>query len=322
MESERQYPDEEQTKEGLIDLSSLTAEFCSDDDIREYLSNVNCRYKDKDLWIRINTEFGFFETQNKSILKDVEDGKLKDTNSETIWQFKVDEVVDEQQKFIQMKKEIFQMMDEVMIDVAKSLGKFLPDWKLPHGPKIFFTLSGHSDYRLENDTNIIVNLKFLINKTDRKESLRKGLTHELFHLWMNKDGLVSVYEDPLYTEKQYLINRTINEGLACLLSGDSLKEHHEGQGTDYQEFINLSFAFYNNTLAAKDIIKLKEKIRIGLKNMGYIYVVGHVVVSTILKHDGMEKFKEFILQAPKNPSALIQRYKEICELDKDLPKIY
>ena len=55
--------------------------------------------------------------------------------------------------------------------------------------------------------------------------------------------------------------------------------------------------------------------------MGHFYVVGNEIAKVILQKDGIEPFKKLIIEARKNPAIFLQRYKEICSENIELPKI-
>lgn len=55
--------------------------------------------------------------------------------------------------------------------------------------------------------------------------------------------------------------------------------------------------------------------------MGHFYVVGNEIAKVILQKDGIEPFKKLIIEARKNPAVFLQRYKEICSENIELPKI-
>ena len=55
--------------------------------------------------------------------------------------------------------------------------------------------------------------------------------------------------------------------------------------------------------------------------MGHFYVVGNEVAKAVLWHDGIERFRELIVEVRENSLVFLQRYKEICKRETDLHKI-
>lgn len=118
--------------------------------------------------------------------------------------------------------------------------------------------------------------------------------------------------------KSQIVFRTIDEGLAVLVSGQSLSEHHEKQGQDYQKYIAESFEFFKEFLTQNDRTELEKMNEQEFKNMGHFYVVGNEISKTVLQQIGIEKFRKLIENCRLSPEKIIDEYESICNNNPEL----
>ena len=276
--------------------------------------------EDKEKWLEENKDK--LEQNKDKIEKSVEDGLIADAEPETIWQFQIDKAKEGQEKVLAIKGELEGQIDEIKIEVAKRLGKYLPDWTARKA-RIVFTMNERADFCIDRDT-IIVDLGRLLFEQDPTEKVKEGVTHEVFHLWMS-EGLE--WSDSKQDEasdqdlKDRIVFKTVDEGLAVLISGQSLETHHEKQGRDFAEYKNESFESINHFLAEQDREALEKIKDDEFQNMGHFYIVGNEIAKAILQHDGVESFRTLILDAREKPAIFLQRYKEISNENNELPRI-
>lgn len=310
----------ESKREGLVNLDALSFDFCADDLVRDFYEIKLRELADKEKWLEENKEK--LEQNKEKIAKAVEDGLIADSQPETIWQFQIDKAKEGQEKVLAIKGELESRVDEIKNEVAKRLGKFLPDWAADQ-TKIVFTMNEKADFCIDGDI-ITVDLGRLLFEQNPIEKVEGGVTHEVFHFWMSeKIEWSDSKQDEASNQalKERVIFKTIDEGLAVLISGQSLETHHAKQGRDYTEYRNESFESFNHFLSEKDREALEKNKDKEFQNMGHFYVVGNEIAKTVLQHDGAQAFKKLIINARENPVVFLQRYKEICSENMELLKI-
>jgi len=307
-------------KEGRINIDALSFDFCDDNVVHTFYDEKLHSLGDKEKWFEKNKEN--LEQNKDRITKAVEDGLIKDSQPETIWQFQVDKARDGQEKVVEIKRELESKIDEIKDEVVKRLGKFLPNWSSDKA-KIVFTMNEKADFCIDNDT-ITVDLGRLLFEQDPIEKIKEGVTHEVFHHWMAEK---SEWSDSKQNEmsdqslKDQVVFKTVDEGLAVLISNQSLEKHHINQGRNFTEYTKRSFDSFNSFFSEDNRDRLEKYKDEEFKNMGHFYVVGNKIVATVLQNDGIENFRKQIVEARDNPSVFLQRYKKICEEDIKLPKI-
>jgi len=307
-------------KEGLVNLDSLSFEFCEDNLACDFYDEKLGVLKNKGKWLEENSDK--LEQNKEKIKKAVKDGLIADANPETIWQFQIDKAKEWQEKVLAIKNELENRIDEIKTEVVKRLGKYLPDWTAEKA-KIVFTINEKADFCIDRDT-ITVDLGRLLFEQDPAEKVKEGISHEVFHLWMSEGQEWSDSEQDEVSEqdlKDRIVFQTVDEGLAVLISGLSLENHHVKQGRNFAEYTKESFESFSRFLSEKDREALEKTKDEEFRNMGHFYVVGNKIVATLLQHDGIEKFRERIVDARENPSVFLQRYKEVCDKNEDLHKI-
>lgn len=298
----------------------MTFNFCADDKIKNYYDQELSKIEDREKWIEENKEKLI---QNKAkILKAVEDGLISDNRPGTIWQFQYNEAKEGQEKVLQIKRELEGGVKDIKRIVAERLGGFLPDWIL-NKATISFTMNEKADFCIDRD-NITVDLGRLVLEKDFFEKTIQGIAHEVFHIWMSEKLDWSDAEQDSVSDvalKNRIIFKTVDEGLAVLASGQSLKTHHEKQGRKYGEFIQESFAAFNNFTSAKSREELEKTKDEEFQNMGHFYVVGNEIAQTLLNNKGIENFKKLIEEARNDPTKIFELYKAICADNHELPRI-
>jgi len=233
-----------------------------------------------------------------------------------------DKAKEGQEKALVIKNELENHVDEIKAEVTKRLEKFLPDWIVDQA-KIVFTMNEGADFCIDRNT-ITVDLGRLLFEQNQTEKVKEGITHEIFHLWMSEGSEWSDSEQDEISDqvlKDRIVFKTVNEGLAVLISGQALETHHTKQGRNFVEYRNESFESFNRFLSEKDREALEKIKDEEFQKMGHFYVVGNEIAKVILQKDGIEPFKKLIIEARKNPAVFLQRYKEICSENIELPKI-
>ena len=322
MDSEVSYNVEKQElkKEGLINIDALSFEFCNDGLIHDFYEEKLRELENKEKWLKNNRKK--LEQNKKKIKKAVKNGLIANTNHETIWQFQINKAKEGQEKVPTVKNELMGRIDEIKMAVIKRLGKYLPDWTAKTA-KIVFTMNEDADFCIDGDI-ITIDLSRLLFEQNPTEKVKQGISHEVFHFWMSEGQEWPNSEQSEISDqnlKDRIIFGTINEGLAVLISGQSLSNHHTKQGRDFLEYTNESFSSFNHFLSEENHESLEKIQDEEFQDMGHFYVVGNEIVSTVLQYDGIEKFRAQIVDARDNPSIFLQRYREICDRNKELCKI-
>jgi len=181
MRSERK--EGQNNREGIIDLSNLSVFFCDNELLNSYYEKKLAEIEDEDKWIEDNRD-NLLREKNK-ITQAVKDGIISDGEPETIWKFRVKKLEDLKDKLISIKNEAEDRLSEIKKEIALRLGKFLPDWKLKEA-NVNFTINEKADYCVDG-TEITVDLGRLIHEENPIENVIEGITHELFHVWMEEE---------------------------------------------------------------------------------------------------------------------------------------
>lgn len=293
----------EQNKEKAIDLTNLSVEFDTDETIKNSILE-NKGVKEYEKWLEKNKPE--IEEKQQEIMKAVEMGILPNSEPETIYKFQIDRRSKNINEIIDIRKQIEENLDNILQEVAKSLEKFLPNWKIKPA-KIIFTINEDADFCFDENV-ITADLERLLFSKNYTRSVVKGITHEIFHIWMHETKNDLPKTIPGFDEiRSWNIFKTIDEGLAVLISDMSLKKHHEEQKRNYSEYKTESFQFFEKFLE-ESTPEPKKYQKKGLNNMGYFYVVGYEVVKSILEKEGLENFKKSIIQSRKHPEIFLQKY--------------
>ncbi len=227
-----------------------------------------------------------------------------------------------QGKVLQIKKELEGRVEDIKKIASEKLGGFLPDWIL-NKATISFTMNEKADFCVDKDV-ITVDLGRLVFEKDFFEKTVQGITHEIFHVWMSEKSDWSDAKQDSVSDtalRNRIILKTVDEGLAVLVSGQSLKIHHEKQGRKYNEFIQESFTAFNNFTSAKSREELEKIKDAEFQNMGHFYVVGHEIVQAILKKEGIKNFRNLVEEARDNPAKILELYKKISADSPELARI-
>lgn len=150
-----------------------------------------------------------------------------------------------------------------------------------------------------------------------ESELIKGLTHEFFHCWMiegnEKFKFFCLHKDkhPTNLLKEYIFYKIIDEGLAVLISQQSLEKHHITK--DYGTYKAESFIVFNKFLAAVKKEELVNFLENEFKNMGHFYIVGYTIAKLIHDKLGIEYMKMKLPEIRRNPFVL---FDEFINLDK------
>ncbi len=306
--------------ENSIDLSNLTSTFASDAEIEAFFDQKSLDLKDKDSWIEKNLEF--IIKGKDEISKAVSDGLIADGKPETIWKYKIKQAKEGRDKAIRTRDSIRGNVEIIKEEVAKRLSHYLPSW-VAGKSMVNFTITDKADYCV--DGNIItVDLGRLSSQKNILEDATKGITYEVFHLWMDEGSNWSDSNQDEASDSELrdrIIFKTIDEGIAVLVSGFSLEKHHADLGRNYTRLIPESFESFNTFLKAKDRGQLEKFKDEEFDSMGHFYVVGNEIAKTVLEHKGIEEFRKLIEESRVNPIRMIEEYNQICVRNPELPKI-
>lgn len=300
-------------KEPRIDLSSVKMEFCSKQKVKEWHEEKLSELKDKDKWIEENQEN--FEKKKGQIDKLVRRGELPDARIETLWEVKRKDLEGAREDIDRIKVEIERNKEWFKESVSKQLERYLPAWT-PKEIKIVFTINQESDFEFHNNT-IIADLYRLSLEKKLEKRVKEGVSHELFHIWMEEENEWSKEERA--SSKEYFIFKTADEGLAVLVSGQSLEDFHESQGRDYSQYKEESFQKFSSFLEKDDKEEIRKQGKEGLRAMGSFYVVGNEMAKSILKERGMDDFRGVIKKTRQDYRSFYEEYNEICQENEQLP---
>jgi len=315
-----EWPQNIEKQGGNIDISNLSYDFCNDDLISAYYEQKLLEIADKNKWLEENQE-NLLQSKDR-IAKAVQDGLIANDNPETIWQFQMDRIKNGKNEIIRIKAEIERNIEQIKINVAKRLSEFLPNWKSEKAT-VTFTMNDKADFCVD-ENQITVDLGRLLKNENFIENVTEGITHEVFHIWMKEKN---EWSDSKMTEaideelKSQIIFRTVDEGLAVLMGGQSLAKHHEKQGRDYKKYIAESFEFFKRFLKQDNRVELEKMKNPGFKNMGFCYVVGNEIAKTVLQQIGIEKFRKLVEDCRLNPEKIIDEYESICDNNPELISI-
>lgn len=303
-----------------IDISNLSYNFCDDDLINTYYEQKLSELTDKNKWLKKNKE-NLLQSKDK-IAKAVRDGLIIDDKPETIWQFQIDRISKGKNEVMRIKTEIEQRMEQIKINVAKKLSVFLPNWK-PEKMIIIFTMNDKADFCVD-ENEITVDLGRLSGNKDFIEEVTSGIAHEVFHVWMKEKNEWSDSkqdDEPDEALRSQIIFRTVDEGLAVLVSGQSLRKYHEKQGINYEEYITESFEFFKKFLKQNNRVELETAKEKEFESMGHFYVTGNEIAKTVLQQIGIEKFRKLIEDCRISPEKIIEEYESICNNNPKLISI-
>ena len=221
-------------------------------------------------------------------------------------------------KCIAVKNELEDKTESIMEAVRAKLAMYLPDWR-PETVKVTFKIMEDADYRNPNNGEIEADLWRMTYKKDVIDNVIKGVAHELFHEWMNEQGKLKELDQsgngngedvPIEIGRELVRARMIDEGLAVLISGQSLKAHHEEHGVRYDTFVVESFKYFDDFEKIDDVKEQKVLGSTGFKNMGQFYVVGYEMVRAILDRVGEVRFRELVVLSRDNTEIMFEEYEK------------
>lgn len=291
--------------EGKINLENLSIEFCDDDFIRSHYKEKKDEMPGKDEWLEENPDWK--EKYKDVISKAVENGVIPDGEIDTIWRYQISKRNEGIEPAITIKKELKERIEDIKLDVAKRLSKYLPDWKLKSA-NVNFTVNENADYYVD-DGEITVDLVRLATKEDYYDDVVGGMAHEIFHIWM-KEGVSFEKEETLSSAKSKIILGTVDEGLATLVGNQSLYKHHEDRGRNYSEYKDQSFRLFKKTLESDSLNDVREYDETAFKDMGNAYVVGYEMANSVLQKVGIEKFRKLIVECKADPEVMLKEYEK------------
>ncbi len=231
-------------------------------------------------------------------------------------------------------RELADKTEEIKEAIARRLGKFLPEWRLDR-TVLNLTITELGNWTIKdvkNRTIIEGDLETAALSGDPFESIVRGATHEIFHLWMEEKHRKSE-KKAWYAEdlsglsdqelKEKMIFTTIDEGLASKICDQSLEQSlsgvYEPQGKDYAEYVRESFWIFNEFIKAANRDELNKFF---VKNLFTNFsVVGNEIAKIVLEKVGIDNFKKMIEGARNNPGVFFDAYKAICVKNPELPEV-
>ena len=284
---------------GRMDFSSVAVSFCDDRDIEGFYERKDKEWRDFEEWKRKNSER--MVAARERIRAAVSAGILADENPETIWNFEKEEMCRKKEMVSGRRDELAQRREELLRLCEERLWQWLPDWTPRGGVEIYFVLNEKANFWVDGK-KIGADLLRMADQTDFFERTVCGICHELFHVWMF-EGLEEAKE---YTPREKILYRIVDEGLAVFVSGQSLREHHESQGREYDEYKKESFDFFEKFRETEDEEVLREMQKEGFEASGYFYVFGYETVRELFEEMGAARFREMMQTVRDDPKRIFE----------------
>jgi hypothetical protein len=301
-------------KNSEIDLMNVKIEFWSDEQIAAFFDDRLEALNDPENFLSKN------QWQLDNLKRHVaKEGYSDQEIADKFIQREKRRSVEMKEKCIAVKAELESKLELIMEAVHTKLATYLPNWK-PSSVKVTFKIMEDADYRHPNNGEVEADLWRIVYKENKVDDVIHGVTHEIFHEWMNEQGELKRLDEyrkedaesaPLEIGRKLVRARTIDEGLAVLISGQSLKQHHEERGIDYGSFVMESFKYFDDFEKITDAKEQKSVGSAGFKNMGQFYVVGYEIVRAVRDHVGEPRFKELVALARENPELMFEEDENI-----------
>jgi len=297
----------ENVREQTVDLSRLTVHVVGEKTLNTYYEKKAAKTMDPEKWYKKNHRA--LENEKIFLEKMVTDGILSDLKPESLCRFIQGKIETEKADVKRLRIAIRQRSPEMLNAAASRLSEFIPPWNLDEGT-VNFTLDDRADFRVDG-TKITADMGRLTRAKDWFETTVEGIAHESFHIWMQEgDGWSDAEQEsaPLSALINHIIFRTVDEGLAVLISRQKLKEHHEKAGRNYSAYIEESFQAFRDFLHQSKREIVNEIYVEAFENMGHFYVVGNEMAKALLDTLGGNEFRALIQTARQDPAKLIERY--------------
>jgi len=304
--------------ESNINFSKVNLKYWSDEEINSFFDKRITALQNSNEFIEENK--WQFDNFKKHIIGE---GYSGEEMIKRFIQREIKNSTNAKEKATTVRNQLEEKKEEILEQVKLKLEKYLPDWDV-NTTEIVFKVMEDADYRHPRNGKVEVDLWRLTFQDDVIENVVGGITHELLHEWMgessqkyyrNENRFISIEDAKLSA-----CNKTVDEGLAVLVSGMALSKHYEEQRLDYQKAIDESFKYFKDFFTITDVEIAKQTYRKGLNNMGPFYVVGYEVAKEVFERIDLNQFRILIAKIRENPKILFDEYLSLGG-GKILPKI-
>jgi hypothetical protein len=307
-----------------IDLSNVVTWFIKEENISKFFMK---RMKKIESWPKPTTE----NQMIRSFLEENKNSALKNCANYA-------------NHFNENLKNIRRKIPEILKEVAQNLGEYLPDWTAPKTVIRFLIYDKKNSSAFIRGNQIFVNLLSNGNEKLLIESITHELVHRWMQpvykkqpknlrLWLalsnyilpickfridhEEDFPFKVILDPLLllimenrSERIRQANswekicRTIDEGLAQMLSGNKEKDDTS---------ICIGEAFFESLFLPSDVREvMREDIETdGFRGLACLYDYGLHLAETVKEEIGMKKFRKLTIACRENPMAMVEAYNRI-----------
>ena len=299
-----------------IDLSHVSVRFIDDKTIDRHYVKKASKIADPQKWYDMNRNA--LENEKPALEKMVADGILPDTRPESLCRYLQNRLASEKTEAERLRDAVKERHQEILRAAASRLSEFIPSWK-PEKASLFFTLDERADFRVDG-TKITADLGRLAHAKNWLETATAGITHEIFHIWMQEgDDWSDAEMDKATTDKlkKHIVFKTVDEGLAVLVSRQKLSEHHKKSGREYPAYIDQAFQAFRTFLREKHRQRIEKTYKEAFENMGRFYVVGNEMAKAVLQSIGPDEFRALIQESRRDSVKLIEQY----ILNTDDPKL-
>ncbi|PIR86998.1 MAG: hypothetical protein COU11_02085 [Candidatus Harrisonbacteria bacterium CG10_big_fil_rev_8_21_14_0_10_49_15] len=286
---------------GSVDLTEVSFSFSSDTELAQYGEAIRTELGNKEKWLAERAEE--FVANRVQIEEAVVAGVLPEATLEAVWRWRSAQEETARERLLKIRDLLADNVEVLRAAAEARLARFLPDWS-PRELRVVFTTDESADYRFDEGV-VYVSLPHQLKISDVLQDVEQGLAHELFHAWM-QEGRVDEDIETVEQLKDSIRFRILDEGIAVLVSGQSLERHHEAQGRNYDEYRKEAFEVFAGLRQADDFAELEESEENGFRDMGYFYVIGNEFAKKILARVGKDKFRELIPVFKKEPKRFFE----------------
>ncbi|EKE18772.1 MAG: hypothetical protein ACD_9C00242G0002 [uncultured bacterium] len=289
----------EKEKESNIDLLLVKVDFIADTEIDLWCSQKIAESKDMASWIKK------MEDDDKLKQEDIDwalkNGMIAQNTKQAVWEYVHAKDIGRRVAIEKIRNEIEQKLKFIMRQSASMLEKYLPDWK-PENLVINFTTNESANFCIDVK-NITIDLNRLSENPNAINDVINGITHELFHAWME-------IEKSDLSERELILRGIAGEGLAVFIGNQNLENHHTERGKNYEKYKIESMKLFEEFILTKEGDDM-EKYEDAFKDMGHFYIVGNEIVNAVVQKVGIEKFRELLPKIKEDASALFKEYDKI-----------
>jgi hypothetical protein len=288
-----------------INLSNVALSFWTDHSIDQWYSQQRSKFADRDQWIKNNQSI--YETHKTHIQSLVTSGDIPDDTIEAVWQYASSRFSPEEQaRTIEVRNNLASHADDIKKNAAARLSEWLPGWIAPE-THVDFKIHESADFAID-DHEIVVDLQRLSRADNPITVATRGVSHELSHVWM-AEGKDATFSDD---NQKYLKRKIVDEGLAVLIAGDQLEEHHRLRGRDYRQLREEAHRRVADILKAGGDLR-NEDIQNLFHDMGPGYITGYDMLDAIKRELGDDGLRQVIVESRLNPDYVFQVYQDIAK---------